>query len=341
MKKILLTALALTGLLLSSLSHANTLTKRTVCVFDIAGSMGPVMQLMKDWKVAALSWGYDIKLVSYTSEKIAAADLSSGQCDASLITGIRARKFNKFSGTTDSIGSIQSLKEFRTVLHLLASPQLADKMNTEHFTIMGVAPAGAAYIFVDDRTINTLGKAAGKKVAVLSYDKTQAQMVSMVGAIPVPSDITNFSSRFNNHAVDVIAAPLAAYNALELYKGMNPDGGIIDFPLMQITLQLVGKRLTADKQHGFPLDFAQKSREYFYQHVDQAFDIIRKAKKAIPDKWWIEIPKKDKADYKHLMQKARVMLRDQGDYSADMLHILWKVRCNYHPQASECTNPVE
>src|SRR5690606_31179305 len=121
---------------------------------------------------------------------------------------------------TDSIGSIQDTEEFRTVLALLANPVMASKMNTEAYTIMGVAPIGAAYIFVNDKKINSLAKAAGKKVAVLSYDKTQAEMVAMVGATPVDSDITNFSTKFNNGIVDVIAAPLAAYQALELYKGM-------------------------------------------------------------------------------------------------------------------------
>lgn len=339
MKKTWLAALATGAFLLSSLSQADAAIKRKICIFDIAGNAGPVMSLMKDWKVAALGWGLDAELIPYTSESVAAADLSGGQCDASLITGIRARKFNQFSGTTDSIGSIRDLEQFRTVLALLANPALAPKMSTQAYTIMGIAPIGAAFIFVNDKRINSLAKAAGKKVAVLSYDKTQAEMVAMVGATPVDSDITNFSTKFNNGIVDVIAAPLAAYQALELYKGMarlgKDHGGVIDYPLMQITMQMVAKK---DR---FPADIAQKSRTYFYDNVDRAFKLVKAAKADIPKHWWVQVPAADKPAYEHLMQQARIKIRDQGEYSAEMLTILRKVRCKFDPSRSECTSPVE
>lgn len=335
MKKRWLASLAVLTLLLTSVAQADAIIKRNVCVFDIAGNVGPVMGLMKDWKAAALNWGLDARLIPYTSESVAAADLRGGFCDAALITGIRGRKFNKFTGTTDSIGSIQSLKEFNTVLAVLANPAMAKKMVSNGYRIMGIAPTGAAFIFVNDRKINTLGKAAGKKVAVLSYDKTQAEMVSMVGATPVASDITNFSTKFNNGVVDVVAAPLAAYEALELYKGMAHGGGIIDYPLMQITMQLVAK------EDRFPAAMAQKSRTYFYQHANDALEYVKKAKAQIPDHWWIEIPAKDKKDYEQLMQKARVQLRDEGHYSGAMLTLLRKVRCKFTPHRNECSNPVE
>ena len=47
---------------------------------------------------------------------------------------------------------------------------------------MGVIPLGAAYIMVTDRNINTLAKAAGKKVAVFQFDETQKKLVQNVGA---------------------------------------------------------------------------------------------------------------------------------------------------------------
>ncbi len=336
MKKAGLVLFASIALLFTSLAQAAPI-KRKICVFSIAGNVGPVMSMMKDWKVAALGWGLDAELVSYTSESIAAADLASGECDAALITGIRTRQFVRFSGTTDSIGAIQNLKQFRVVLKLLSSPipQIVDQLNTEYYTILGIAPTGSAYFFVDDRSINTLDKAAGKKVAVLGFDKTQAKMVRMVGATPIDSDITNFSTKFNNGIVDIIGAPLAAYQALELYKGMTPDGGIIDYPLMMVTLQMVARK------NRFPAEMAQKSRTYFYNHVDQALDFIKQSKKDIPDHWWVEIPKADKPGYQQLMQKARISLRDQGFYNGSMLTILRKVRCKFHPSRSECTNPVE
>ena len=57
---------------------------------------------------------------------------------------------------------------------------------------------------------------------MLDYDPVQAEMVGQVGASPVPTDIVNAPNMFNNGVVDVLAAPLAAYEIVELYKGMTP-----------------------------------------------------------------------------------------------------------------------
>ena len=330
MKK-LFTAVVTACALTASLSVQAETIKRKICVFDIVGNVGPVMGAMKDWKAAALDWGLETELVPYTNEAIAAEDLKAGVCDASLITGIRGRAFNKYAGTVDSIGAIPSMDHMKVVLQVLSHPQSADKLSQGSYQIMGIAPAGAAYVFVNDRPVNSLAKAAGKKVAVLEYDETQAKLVSQVGATPVASDITNFSTKFNNGVVDVIAAPLVAYNALELYKGLSPDGGIINYPLAQLTIQLIAKK---DK---FPADMAQKSREYFYNNLHRITDQLDKEAQHVDKRWWVEIPDADKAEYEVMMQEARNQLRDEGYYDPDMLTLLRKVRCKMEPARAECT----
>ena len=306
--------------------------ERRVCVFDVAGNAGPAMNAMKDWRAEALKWGLKAELVPYVNEGVAAEELKSDKCDAALLTGIRARLFNKYVGTLDSVGGVPSMKHMRMLLKVLAHPSQADKMSNGNYEVMGIAPAGAAYVFVDDRKINTLSKAAGKKVAVLSYDETQAQLVSQVGATPVPSNITDFSSKFNNGVVDVIVAPLAAYNALELYKGLKPDGGIIDYPLAQISFQLVAN------DESFPDDMAQKSREYFFANFDETRKTLNEEAQAVPDKWWVDIPPEDKQEYESMMREARLQLRDQGHYNAEMLKLQRRVRCKIDPSRAECTS---
>ena len=327
-------ALMLTALMMGSVAQAETL-KRSICVFDIIGNVGPVMGAMKDWKAAALEWGLEVELIPFTNEAIAAEDLKAGKCDAALITGIRARAYNQYSGTLDSIGGMPALEHMRVVLQVMAHPSSAEKLNNGTYDIMGIAPAGAAYVFVNDRAINTLAKAAGKKVAVLDYDKTQAKMVAQVGATPVASDITNFSTKFNNGVVDVIAAPLVAYNALELYKGLSPDGGIVNYPLVQLTMQMVAR---ADR---FPPELTQKSRSYFFQNLDQILEALSREEKAVDPKWWIDIPDRDKQEYEVMMQQARVQLRDEGYYHPEMLTLQRKVRCKMDPARAECTTVVE
>lgn len=334
MKSVLFALLSL-SLLTSHSAQAAEPIKRKVCVFDIIGNVGPVMGAMRDWRTAALGWGLDAELIPFTNEAIAAEDLKAGKCDAALMTGIRGRNFNQFAGTLDSIGGIPSMTHMRTVLQVLAHPSSADKMNGDGYSVMGIAPAGAAYVFVNDREINTLAKAAGKKVAVLEYDRTQAIMVAQVGATPVNSDITNFSTKFNNGVVDVVAAPLIAYAALELYKGMTPNGGIINYPLAQISMQLIAR---SDR---FPPAILQTSREYFYNNLDQVLEGLAKEEQAVDPKWWVEIPAADQQEYEVLMQDARIQMRDQGYYDPEMLSLQRRVRCKVDTDRAECTNPLE
>ena len=296
------TALALT---VSLPAQAESI-KRKICVFDIVGNVGPVMSAMKDWQTAALAWGLEVELIPHTNEAIAAEDLKAGVCDAALITGIRGRNFNKYAGTIDSIGAIPTMEHMEVALKVLAHPQTADKLSQGSYQIMGVAPAGAAYIFVNDREINSLAKAAGKRVAVLEYDETQAILVSQVGATPVGSAVTNFSTKFNNGVVDVLAAPLAAYEIVELYKGMTPDGGIVNYPIAQISMQLVARR------ERIPNEAAQLVREVFFESYQQIIDRVHEETKNIPDRWWIEIPEDDKREYEVMMRDVRLQLRERG-----------------------------
>ncbi|CUR45626.1 putative solute-binding protein [Alloalcanivorax xenomutans] len=323
--------LALCATLTTSLAQAADPIERRICVFDLAGNVGPVMTAMKDWQTAALQWGLKAKLVAYTNEAIAAEDLKAGVCDASLITGLRGRQFNQYSGTIDSIGSLPTMDHMKVLLQVLSDPRSAKPMTSGDYEVLGVAPAGAAYIFVNDREINSLAKAAGKKVAVLEFDETQAIMVAQVGATPVSSDITNFSTKFNNGVVDVIAAPLIAYEILELYKGLSPDGGIIDYPLMQLSIQLIGNKAR------FPEEMAQKSREYFYNTLDRVIEQLDREAEAVNKKWWVQIPDADKQEYEVMMQEARAQLQQQGFYNADMLNLQKRIRCKLNPSRAECT----
>lgn len=306
--------------------------QRKVCIWDIAGRNGPVFQAAQDQRIEIMEYGINIQLEPYTNEGVMVEALKSERCDAALMTGMRARLFNSYTGTVDAVGALPSLKHMRLLLKVLADPRSADKMVSGKYEILGIAPGGAAYVFVNDRKINTLGKAAGKKVAVLNYDETQAEMVAQVGATPVPSDITNAPNKFNNGVVDVLAAPLVAYEVLELYKGMNPDGGIIDMPLAQMSMQLIGR------DELFPDKVAQALREEFYNSFDEITEQLHNFAGKVPDKWWIEIPKDDKQEYETMMQEARNQLRNDGYYSGAMLDLQRRIRCKLDATRAECTN---
>lgn len=331
-----LTAIAATGLLVVA-GSADAAIKRTVCVFDIVGQHGDIFNMMKDYKLAALQWGVDVELKGYTDEKIASEDLKASQCDAAVITGIRGRALNTFTGSLDSIGSLPDYEGLRLALQAMSSPKMADKMKSGSYEVMGIAPMGAAYLFVNDRKIKNVEGLSGKRITVLDYDKAQAKMVQKVGASPVASDVTNFAGKFNNHSADICAAPAAAYKALELHKGMEPNGGVVRFPLAQVTLQLIAR---ADRFNDAP-GFGQKSREWFFGRYDNVLSIVQRSEQEINTKYWIDVAPADKPKYEEMMRQSRIALRDDGIYNAETLALLRKVRCKLDASRAECTEKVE
>lgn len=243
------------AVLIAIVSTVNAEPKK-MCVFDLLGANGPTYSQMKDYKTVALSWGVELELKPYTSERVAAEDFKSGLCDAVSFTGIRARQFNAFTGSLDAIGAMPSYQHLKSVITTISSKKAAKLMTVAPYEVVGILPGGAAYMFVNDRTIDTVGELSGKRIAILDSDPAQVEMVSFVGASPVGTSITNMFSKFNNGSVDVTYGPAIVYEAMELYKGLQPNGGVIDFSLVQITLQMLIRKAE------FPEQFGQKSREY-------------------------------------------------------------------------------
>ncbi|MCK0152955.1 DUF6091 family protein [Alcanivorax sp. S6407] len=304
---------------------------RTICIWDIGGRSGPVFNAAMEQKALATEYGIDLQMEPYTSETVMVEEFKAGRCDAALMSGLRARQFNLYSGSVDAIGAIPDQKHMQTLLQVMAHPRQAGNMVQGDYVVMGVYPAGAAHIFVNDRSISSLAKAAGHRVAVLDYDETQAEMVAAIGATPVSTDIVSAPNKFNNGQIDILPAPLIAYEVLELYKGMAPDGGIVDFPLTQLTMQLIGR---LDK---FPNEVAQLIREASFESYPQVIAKLDQETNRVPAKWMIPIPDKDKQEYEVMMQEARTALRDRGYYSADMLALQRKIRCKFDPARAECS----
>lgn len=301
----------------------------TICIFDPVGANGPAVGYAKDYMLEAKKWGINADIKAYTDERVAAEDLKAGQCDAAAVTTLRAKQFNKFVGSLDAVGAIPNDAAMRKALATLTSPSLAPLMREGQFEVVGVIPLGAAYVMVRDRAINSIEKAAGKRVAVMEWDKSQAKMVQRMGAQPVASDIINFVAKFNNGQVDIIAAPAVAYKPLEIYRGLGEKGAIYRFPLVMLSAALI---IRHDR---FPPNVGQKLREFVYTQIDTAFKYVEREEKGIPDKYWLDLPANEKAKYVELMRQARIQMTQEGDYDPRMMKLLKRVRCG-QGQAAEC-----
>lgn len=106
MKKIAL-AIMTTSLMGVSISAQ---AKIDVCVFDILGRSGEAYKMMQDWALAAKGWGADINLLAITDEAVADNNFKAGKCDGVAMTAMRARPYNKFVGSIDSLGGYQVMK---------------------------------------------------------------------------------------------------------------------------------------------------------------------------------------------------------------------------------------
>lgn len=330
-----LAVLAAAAVLLTA-GTATAGVKKSLCVYDPGGASGDLFNLMKDYATAASAWGVDFEPRPYTDEKTAADDFKAGQCDAVLATGTRLRKYHKFGGTIEAMGALPEYKHLKSVVRRLMKPRAAKLMKRKEYEIAGIFPGGAIYLFVRDRKVDTAEELAGKRLATLEFDTAAKVMVRQIGASMVAADVGTFGGMFNNGSVDAAYAPPTAYAALELYKGIGTKGGIIRYPLAQMTLQLLIR--TADFPEGFP----QASRDYAKDAFAKGLKLVKRAEGAIPSKHWIDIPAADKARYDEMFLDVRIKLRDgKKVYHKTALKLMAGVRCKADPSRAECAEKRE
>ncbi|MDE2422291.1 MAG: hypothetical protein KGO49_14055 [Gammaproteobacteria bacterium] len=315
---------------LATSSHA-----QTFCVFDPLGASGDNYSMMKDYVLAAKKWGADIKLKSYTDESVAAKDFKDGRCEGAAISGIRTRQFNNFVGSIDAVGAVISNESARMVYSLMASPKLAPDMLDHGVEVAGVTTLGLAYVMVDDRKINSLWNMVGKRWGVLSYDVAQQLIVNKVGATPVNLELNSIGAEFNNGQVDLVALPMMAFKPLELNHGIGANGAILNFPVAQVTYDIL---IHPEK---FAQGYGQKSRSWMLGQLDHQFSVVKKTEDSIDPKYWENIPAKLVPGYYKLMRDVRLFVTSDNVYNKKMMHILKRVRCRENPNNVECNLNAE
>lgn len=302
-----------------------------VCVFDFLGSKGPIFGVADELRMLSELDGLNFEVQAYTSERVATEDFTTGKCSGLVATGLRTRQFNNFAGSIEAIGAATDYDIMRNTLNALQDPKFAPLMEDDRYAIAGIIPVGKLFFFVNDRKINSLGAAAGKKVASMDYDRAQSKLIAMAGATAVTSDVARFMTQFNNKAVDVVVAPAYAYKKLELYRGIGKKGAVIDFPLTILTYQIV-----LNKEKFKPKEIA-RVRKLAHTKVGLAIKASTDAESDIPADKWEQLSEKAKSEYVVAMRDARVELRNEGIYDENMLKLLRVKRCEITPTDAECT----
>lgn len=334
------TLMAVLGLLLATLTAQAAPAKLVpvkACIFDPAGANGPFAQLSRDLAVEAQRYGMRLNVKIYLQEHVAAEDFKAGQCDLVGMSTLRARQFNKMVGSIDAPGNLRTYAEVKSLLHVLANPAFQPMTITGRYQVIGVMPIGALYVMTRDRAINSIEKAAGKRVGVLDWDTSQSKMISALGAQPIPSDITSYGGKFNNGQVDIIAAPAIAYEPLELYKGIGKNGGVIRFPLLHATATIMIRRdFLIEKMPDLDKRIEQL-QAYGLRFLDSHLERLKVAEKAIPGAVWMELSADEKNKYSRMLRQARIGMTQDGVYDTSTMNLLKRVRCKHDPANEECS----
>ncbi|MQW93071.1 RND transporter [Acinetobacter wanghuae] len=336
MKKTLLSLAALTAIGLTNTAQA---AKLDICIFDLLGKSGESFQMAQEWALAAKGWGADVNLIARQDEAVADSDFKAGKCDAVFMTAMRARQYNKFVGSIDSLGGAPSNAIAQRAITFALDKRNAAKMVTnlggKKYEIAGIAPLGSAFIFVRDKKIDSIEKASGKKFAVLGYDDAQKIMVQRVGAQAVLSDVSNFVAKFNNGQVDMVGAPAYAYKPLEIYKGLGTNGAMFNFPVLHVTVDFV---IRPEK---FPAGFGQKSRDWFVKNLPKSIAMINRLEGEIPAKYKMNLAADEKLKYQKMLRDGRMDMTKKGIYDPAMMSVLKKARCSVDKANFECSTSGE
>ncbi len=332
--------------LMASAMAAPAQAGQKICVYDLLGTSGDLFNMAKDYAVAMQKHGAAIELKGYTDERVASEDYRTGQCDAFIATAFRTRQFNAVAGAVDTLGATTIVRDgkiniadsyevVRKVIQTYSAPQASKLMVEGIHEVGGILPLGAAYPVVNDRKINTVEALAGKRIASFDYDKAQAVMIQRIGAQPISADVTNFSTKFNNGSVDMIAAPTLAYKPLELHKGIGKNGAIARFPILILTYQVIINKTK------FPEGFGLHSRQYWLGQFDRALQLIKQADASIPPGTWLDLTPENSYKYTLMLRESRIDIAEKGLYDKRGLKVIKKIRCNVNPGDPECATKSE
>jgi len=299
--------------LLAGADQAAAAGTKSLCVFDPGGANGDLYSQMKKYQAEAIGWGVDFELKPYTDESVAASDFRNKKCDAVLLTGVTGKEFNRKTYSLEAMGLFTSYDELKKTVKVLAKPEAAKLNKQGDFETVGVYPGGAVYLHLNDRKLSTLPALSGRSVATIAGDKAALTMVKEVGATPQTAQISNFASKFNNGGVEIVYSPATAYAPLELAKGVGSEGGVVRFPIAQLTFQIF------IRSEAFPAGFGDQSRGYVSRSFDTMVGIIKRAEATI--KPWIDVDGAEAAEYGALLDKVRAKLVSEKVYSKSIVDL--------------------
>ena len=315
------------GLAVFKGSFAQTVTW---CVYDFTGNHGMTMQLMRDYAIASKKWGVNAQHKVYSSDQAALHAFQQQQCDGVVASTFLLREYNPFVGTLNAVGLMPNNQVAEQTFMALAHKDTAQYMQYKGYETVGWMPIGSAYFMVKDREINSITELAGRRIGALKEDPSQSRMIRRVGAQVVFINFDNAANFFIDNKVDILPAPIYAYQPFKLDRGLGQRGGVINFPISYISLSAIVRK------DAVPKDYGQQSREWFKNNTPKMMRNVLNWEKSMPTKYWYDIPLADRSSYQRLVMQLRKEFIKSGLYHPAAINMVLKLHCHHNPQYFEC-----
>ncbi len=308
---------------------------RTFCIWDPIGKAGPIATAAKDQVLRSLHYGMQLTIDVFQNEQeMVDTFVSKKACDAILVRGATAQRFNRFLATTEAPGALPDRQHLQLLAQVLAKPEIAEHMTNAQYTALGLVTIGYSRLYADSAAKASLNSLDGKSVSVADTDTGFVRLVDTLRGRTRTADMPATVKTFTNELTEFMIAPDISYLAMANGRTGQETRGLA-MPLGQSTLQLIGH---SDR---FPPGLAQILREDFLFKFNSYARMLDKELGNIPTSFWINPSSADMATLNENAQKIRLTLRNEGYYDPVMLRLARKIRCRFSPDESECKNPVE
>lgn len=307
---------------------------RTTCVWDVLGKQGPIYTSTVDQQLRLKHYGIPMLVEAFTNEQEVVDKLKSGHCDTAIMSGAQARQFNEFTGSIEALGGVPSRKHMKYLLQVLASTHAHKKMQQGNYHIVGIIPIGFNYLFTHDGKKPTLKRTFSGKGAVVSDDVSQQALFNAFDMKIVKGKNTAAAAgAYNLSDADVLLAPLVGYNMFNLGAGLK-HGSIVDYPISQMTLQVVSRLDT------IPPEVGQFLREDLFVKLNMLYREVEKNSREVPREKMYKFSKREEKILDAKIATIRDQVTKEGGYHKGMMKLQKKIRCKIDKQRSECNKKI-
>lgn len=318
--------------LYSHLLVGGEIPSRRTCVWDVLGKQGPIYASAVDQQLRLKHYGITIEVEAYTDEQQVVEKLRSGHCDTSVMSGAKAREFNDFTGSIESLGGVPTRNHMKYLLQVLASPQAHKKMIQGNYHVVGVIPIGFNYLFTHDGKKPSLDRSLNskRKASIVKADVSQSALFDSFRIKSSTWENTaGAAGAYNLAEVDLFIAPLVAYNMFNLGVGLK-YGSIIDYPLSQMTLQVVSRLDTV------PMEVGQFLREDMFLKLNLFYREVEKNSREVPKDKMYRLSNRDESFLNLKIAEIRDEVIKDGGYNQSMMKLQKNIRCKIDRLLEEC-----